>query len=253
MNDALGGVQTVLVLGGTSELALATLSALDLRPGAKVALAGRDAHVLAGVKVPTSGGGEASVIPLQWDASHAASGPRVVAAATEALGDIDLVLVAAGILGDQARAEADVAHAIDILSVNLVGVAAAMLPAAERLRTQGHGMIIVFSSVAGLRGRRANYVYGASKAGLDALSEGVQSSLAGSGARLLVVRPGFVRTKMTAHMADAPFATTPEVVGAAVAEAIRKGREAIHVPRLLGPVFAGFRLLPRPVFRRLPG
>ncbi len=253
MNDALGGVQTVLVLGGTSELALATLQALDLRPGAMVVLAGRDLPAMAAIQVPTSGGGSAKVIPLEWDAALTASGPAVIAAATDVLGDIDLVLVAAGILGDQARAESDVSHATDILSINLVGVAAAMLPAAERLRTQGHGMIVVFSSVAGLRARRANYVYGASKAGLDALAEGLQSSLAGSGAKLLVVRPGFVRTKMTAHMKDAPFATTPDVVGAAVADAIRRGREVVHVPRLLGPIFAGFRLLPRPVFRKLPG
>ncbi len=253
MNDALGGVQSVLVLGGTSELALATLKALDLRPGAKVALAGRDEAALAAVHVPASGGGSATVFPLVWDAAHPAQGPQVVAEAQKVLGDIDMVIVAAGILGDQTRAEADVEHAVDILSINLVGVAAAMLPAAERLRTQGHGIIVVFSSVAGLLGRRANYVYGASKAGLDALAEGVQSSLAGSGAKVLVVRPGFVRTKMTAHMQDAPFATTPEAVGEAVAEAVRKGREAIHVPKLLGPVFAGFRLLPRPVFRKLPG
>lgn len=253
MNDALGGVQSVLVLGGTSELALATLAALDLRPGATVASAGRDEQALASVSVPTSGGGSAKVISLPWDASDPAAGPKVIAAAAEALGDIDLVLVAAGILGDQTRAEADPAHAVDILMINLVGLASAMLPAAERLRTQGHGIMVVFSSVAGLRGRRANYVYGASKAGLDALAEGIQASLAGSGAHVLVVRPGFVRTKMTAHMEDAPFATTPDVVGEAVAEAIRKGREAIHVPRLLGPVFAGFRLLPRPIFRKLPG
>ncbi len=253
MNDALGGVQTAFVLGGTSELALATLAALDLRPGAKVALAGRDEEAMKQIRVPTSGGGSAEVITLAWDAAHAATGPQVVAAAAEALGDIDIVLVAAGILGDQARAEVDIEHAIDILSVNLVGVAAVLLPTAERLRSQGHGTIVVFSSVAGLRGRRANYVYGASKAGLDALAEGVQSSLAGSGAHLLVVRPGFVHTKMTSHLESAPFATTPDVVGAAVADAVRKGREAIHVPRLLGPVFAGFRLLPRPVFRRLPG
>jgi decaprenylphospho-beta-D-erythro-pentofuranosid-2-ulose 2-reductase len=253
MNDALGGIQTALVLGGTSELALATLAALDLRPGAKVVLAGRDEQAMAQLTIPTSGGGKAEVSTLAWDALHASTGPQVISAAADRLGDIDLVLVAAGILGEQARAETDVEHAVDILCTNLVGVAAAVLPAAERLRTQGHGTIIVFSSVAGLRGRRANYVYGASKAGLDALAEGVQSSLAGSGARLLVVRPGFVRTKMTEGMESAPFATTPEVVGAAVADAVRKGREAVHVPRLLGPVFAGFRLLPRPVFRRLPG
>ncbi len=253
MNDALGGVQTVLVLGGTSELALATLSALDLRPGAKVALAGRDEQALAATTVPTSGGGKAEVLPLLWDAAQPSSGPALLAQAADALGDIDLVLVAAGILGDQTRAESDVSHAIDILTINLVGVAAAMLPAAERLRKQGHGVMVVFSSVAGLRGRRANYVYGASKAGLDALAEGMQAALAGSGARLLVVRPGFVRTKMTAHMKDGPMATTPAVVGAAVADAIRKGREVVHVPRPLGPIFAGFRLLPRPIFRKLPG
>ncbi len=253
MNDALGGVQTALVLGGTSELALASLAALDLRPGARVVLAGRNEPAMAKISIPTSGGGTAAVTTLAWDAREASTGPQVIASAAETLGDIDLVLVAAGILGDQARAESDVDHAIDILSVNLVGLAAAVLPAAERLRTQGHGTIIVFSSVAGLRGRRANYVYGASKAGLDALAEGIQASLAGSGAHLLVVRPGFVHTKMTSHMEAAPFATTPDAVGAAVADAVRKGRDAVHVPRLLGPVFAGFRLLPRPVFRRLPG
>jgi decaprenylphospho-beta-D-erythro-pentofuranosid-2-ulose 2-reductase len=253
MNDALGGVQTVLVLGGSSELALATLAALDLRPGAKVALAGRDTGALAEIRVATSGGGSATIVPLRWDAADPASGEQVVSAAAAALGDIDLVLVAAGILGDQAKAEAHVDHAVEILSVNLVGVAAALLPAAQQLRTQGHGWIVVYSSVAGLRGRRANFVYGASKAGLDALSEGLQAALAGSGVRLLVVRPGFVRTRMTAHMKDGPLPTTPDVVGQAVADAIRKGREVVHVPRLLGPLFAGFRLLPRPIFRKLPG
>jgi decaprenylphospho-beta-D-erythro-pentofuranosid-2-ulose 2-reductase len=253
MNDALGGVQSVLVLGGTSELALATLASIDLRPGAKVALAGRDQAALSQITVITSGDGLATVIPLVWDAAQAASGPQVIAEAVKVLGDIDLVLVAAGILGDTPRAETDTAHAVDILTINLVGVAAAMLPAAAQLRTQGHGTIVVFSSVAGLRGRKANYVYGASKAGLDALAEGVQSSLAGSGAKVMVVRPGFVKGRMTAHMDDVPFATTPEAVGQAVAEGLRKSREAVHVPKLLGPIFAGFRLLPRPIFRKLPG
>ena len=75
----------------------------------------------------------------------------------------------------------------------------------------------------------------------------------GTGARLVLVRPGFVRTKMTAGRDEAPFTTTPEVVGAAVAKAIRKGQAVVHVPRVLGPVFVAMRALPRPVFRRLPG
>lgn len=248
MNDALGGVQTVLVLGGTSELALATLRAMDLRPGAKVALAGRDTAALAGVAVPG-----AEVVPLAWDAADPSAGAKLVEAATSALGDIDVVLAAAGVLGDQERAETDPAHAAEILQVNLVGLTATLLPAAAALKRQGHGVLVVFSSVAGLRGRRSNYVYGASKAGLDALSEGLQASLVGTGVRLVLVRPGFVRTKMTAGREEAPFTTTPDVVGAAVAKAIRRGKAVVHVPRVLGPVFVAMRALPRVVFRRLPG
>ncbi|HSP37878.1 MAG TPA: SDR family NAD(P)-dependent oxidoreductase [Frankiaceae bacterium] len=248
MNDALGGVQSVLVLGGTSELALATLHAMDLRPGARVALAGRNPAALSAVTVPG-----ADVVVLPWDASDSAAGSTLIEKAVAELGDLDVVLAAAGVLGDQDRAESDPAHAAEILQVNLVGLATALLPAATQLKKQGHGVLVVFSSVAGLRGRRSNFVYGASKAGLDALSEGLQASLVGSGARLVLVRPGFVRTKMTAGLEEAPFTTTPDVVGAAVAKAIRRGSAVVHVPRVLGPVFVAMRALPRGVFRRLPG
>jgi decaprenylphospho-beta-D-erythro-pentofuranosid-2-ulose 2-reductase len=248
MNDALGGVQTVLVLGGTSELALATLRAMDLRPGARVALAGRDTARLAEVSVPG-----ADVIALPWDAADSSAGPELIEKAVAELGDLDVVLAAAGILGEQDRAESDPAHAAEILQINLVGLVAAVMPAAAQLKKQGHGVLAVFSSVAGLRGRRSNFVYGASKAGLDALSEGLQASLVGSGARLVLVRPGFVHTKMTAGREEAPFSTTPDVVGAAVAKAIRRGKAVVHVPRVVGPVFVALRALPRPIFRRLPG
>lgn len=248
MNDALGGVQTVLVLGGTSELALATLRELDLRPGARVALAGRNPAALSAVTVPG-----ADVVVLPWDAADASAGATVIEKAVAELGDIDVVLAAAGILGEQERAEADPDHATEILQVNLVGLTAALLPAAAQLKKQGHGVLVVFSSVAGLRGRRANFVYGASKAGLDAFSEGLQASLVGTGARLVLVRPGFVRTKMTAGREEAPFTTTPDVVGAAVAKAIRRRSTVVHVPWVLGPVFVGMRAIPRWAFRRLPG
>jgi decaprenylphospho-beta-D-erythro-pentofuranosid-2-ulose 2-reductase len=248
MNDALGGVQTVLVLGGTSELALATLHAMDLRPGARVVLAGRDPAALQAVSVPG-----ADVSALAWDARDGAAGADVIDKAVAEVGDLDVVLAAAGVLGEQERAEVEPAHAVEILETNLVGLAAVLLPAAARLKKQGHGVLVVFSSVAGLRGRRANFVYGASKAGLDALAEGLQAALVGTGARLLLVRPGFVRTKMTAGREEAPFTTTPDVVGAVVATAIRRGRSVVHVPFVLGPVFVAMRALPRSLFRRLPG
>lgn len=249
MNDALGGVQTVLVLGGTSELALATLRALDLRPGARVVLAGRSVADLraAGADLP------ATVVPVEWDARAVDGHDAFVEKVVAEVGDLDLVLAAAGVLGAQERAETDTRHAVDVLETNFVGLAAALLPLARQLRVQGHGVLVVFSSVAGLRGRRANFVYGASKAGLDAFAEGLGASLAGSGARVVVVRPGFVRGRMTAGMPEAPFATTPEQVGAAVAAAVRGRAEVVHVPRAVGPAFAVLRALPRQVFRRLPG
>jgi len=249
MKDALGGVQTVLVLGGSSELALATVTALDLRPGATVVLAGRDEVALekAGAGLP------AQVVVRRWDATDVDRHPAFLAEVAAEVGDIDLVLAASGVLGDQERAEQDPAYAAEVLTVNFTGLAAALLAVADRLRTQGHGTIVVFSSVAGLRGRRANFVYGSSKAGLDAFAEGLSAAVAGSGVRVVTVRPGFVHGRMTAGREAAPFATDPATVGAAVASAVRGRRDVVYVPPLLQPVFAVMRALPRAVFRQLPG
>ncbi len=250
MKDALGRLQSVLVLGGTSEIALASLTALDLADGAQVVLAGRDLQALRAAADGLPGGvvGHA----LHWDAAGMADGAdAVVAEAVRLVGDLDLVLAAAGVLGDQAAAERSTAAAVQVLQVNFVGVAAACLAGAIRLREQGHGTLAVLSSVAGLRARRANFVYGSSKAGLDAFASGLADALHGSGARVVVIRPGFVHTRMTKGMEPAPFSTTPEVVGAAVAAAVRSGAPQTYVPKALGPLFLGLRLAPRPVWRKL--
>lgn len=250
MNDALGAARTVLVLGGTSELGLACVQALTLRPGATVVLAGRSEVALAAAGESVAG---ARVVTLAWDARGGAdAADAVVAAAVAAVGgDLDIVLAAAGVLGDQAAAEASTAAAVDLLTVNMVGLGAACLAAARRLREQGHGTLVVLSSVAGVRPRRANFVYGASKAGLDALGAGLADALHGSGARVVVVRPGFVVGRMTAGLAPAPFSTTPAAVGAAVADAVRTGKPVVHVPRLLGPLLGVLQHAPRAVWRKL--
>ena len=255
MNDALGGVQTALVLGGTSELALATLAALDLRPGAKVVLAGRDEQAMAQLTDPDLGrrigrGDHARLgcaARVQRAAGRSRRPPSV-------LGDIDLVLVAAGILGDQARAETDVEHAVDILCTNLVGVAAAILPgrrAAARPRARDdHRVLVGRGPARTARQLRLRRVEGRPRRA--GRGRAVQP-------RRLRRPPARRAARLRAHQDDRAAwkarrsPPRPEVVGAAVADAVRKGREAVHVPRLLGPVFAGFRLLPRPVFRRLPG
>jgi short-subunit dehydrogenase len=123
---------------------------------------------------------------------------------------------------------------------------------ATRMRRQGHGALVVFSSVAGIRVRRANYVYGSAKAGLDGFAGGLADALAGSGVRLLLVRPGFVIGRMTAGMHPAPLSSTPEQVAAATVAALRRGRGEVWVPPLLRPMFAVMRVLPRALWRRLP-
>jgi short-subunit dehydrogenase len=123
---------------------------------------------------------------------------------------------------------------------------------AAAMRQAGRGSLVVFSSVAGVRVRRANYVYGSAKAGLDGFASGLADALHGSGVRLLIVRPGFVIGRMTQGMAPAPLSSTPEQVAAATARALAKGRRTVWIPWALRPLFFGMRLLPQFVWRRMP-
>ena len=111
---------------------------------------------------------------------------------------------------------------------------------------------MVLSSVAAERPRASNPVYGAAKAGLDALAQGLADSVASSGIRVLVVRPGFVKTRMTAGLKPPPFTTTPELVAAATSRALKHSDNTIWVPGVLRYVFAVLRHLPRAVYRRMP-
>ena len=163
---------------------------------------------------------------------------------------VDLVLVAFGVLGGD---DVNVDHeaALRLLHTNFLGGASVLLAVAARMRHQGHGAIVVLSSVAGERVRKSNFVYGASKAGLDGLAQGLGDSLAGSGVDVIVVRPGFVHSKMTAGLAPPPFSTQPEAVAAAIVDALRRRTPMVWVPGTLRAVMAVARHLPRPIFRRL--
>jgi decaprenylphospho-beta-D-erythro-pentofuranosid-2-ulose 2-reductase len=141
---------------------------------------------------------------------------------------------------------------VKVATTNYVGSVSAGLASARLLKHQGHGSIVALSSVAGERVRRANFIYGSSKAGMDGFFQGLGDSLAGTGVGVLIVRPGFVRTKMTAGMPEAPLATTPAAVAQATVKALQTGREVVWVPAQLRLVFAVFRHLPRPVWRRIP-
>lgn len=250
MKDAVGQVQSALVLGGTSEIALATVRALADQRLRRVVLAARDEQraAAAGAELAAVG---VRVETVAFDAADPVGPQAVVEKVFGREGDIDVVLLAFGVLGDQERDELDPAATRAVIDVNFTAAASTMVSVTDRLRRQGHGTLVVLSSVAAERPRRANFVYGSSKAGLDAFAQGLSDAVQGSGVRVLVVRPGFVHTRMTAGMDAAPFATTPDVVATAIVDGLRSGAHTVWAPAKLRYVMAVLRHLPRPVFRRL--
>jgi decaprenylphospho-beta-D-erythro-pentofuranosid-2-ulose 2-reductase len=241
VKDAVGRVESVLVLGGGSEIGLATARALVAGGTRRVVLAARAPERLEREAAALRDAGAAVELEA-WDAADADGQGSAIGRLFDRHGDLDVVLAAAGVL-DGSPAE--------VIGTNFLGLAAALAPAAERMRAQGHGTLVVLSSVAGERPRRSNYLYGSTKAGLDAFAQGLGDALAGSGVGVLVVRPGFVRTKMTAGLDPAPLATTPERVAEAVVAGLARGSHTVWVPGALRWAMTVLRHLPRPLFRRL--
>jgi decaprenylphospho-beta-D-erythro-pentofuranosid-2-ulose 2-reductase len=253
MNDATGMPQTAVVVGGTSDIARAVVRALVARRLRRIVLAGRDEIGLAAAAKELQALGAAEVDTVTLDVTDVTQIPVAVRDATTRLGQVDMVLVAAGVLGEQARDEVDPDAVARVVTTNLTGPAAVITAFAAVLRNQGHGRIVVLSSVAGVRVRRANYVYGASKAGLDAFAQGTAESLRGSGASLMIVRPGWVATRMTEGRDPAPLATTPDAVAADVVAGMERSAPVVWSPGRLRLVFAVLRFLPAALWRRLPG
>lgn len=241
----------VIVLGGSSDLAAAIAIALQRRAPREVALLGRSPERLSAVEEKLLGAGCEHVVTLGMDALDTDTHAELIDRAITALGGVDLVIVAVGVLGERGGLPDDVPAALEVLRVNVVGTGSLVLHAAARLRDRGGGALVVLSSVAAERPRRANVVYGASKAGLDALAQGLGDALRDSGVRVLVARPGFVPTRMTRGLPPAPLSSTPEAVARAVVNGLDRGAHTVRSPRALRPAAMVMRLLPRPLFRRL--
>ena len=241
-----GRYERVLLFGGASEIGQEILAALRLPPEAEVLLAGRDEQRMAAAAKPLT----CRVRTLTYDAA-ALDTHRAVLEKAFAAGPVDLVISAAGILAAQDALDSDPLQAGVLVETNFTGHVTTLLAAAARLRAQGHGTIVVLSSVAAIRPRKANFVYGSAKAGLDAFARGLADSLHGTGVRVLLVRPGFVIGRMTEGLAPAPLATTPTAVGAAVAEALAGQAAVVWVPSQLRVLSVALRLMPRPLWRRL--
>jgi decaprenylphospho-beta-D-erythro-pentofuranosid-2-ulose 2-reductase len=252
MNDATGMPQRVVVLGAASDLARSLLGALAKRRLEAVLLCGRDEDRLAPIVEELRVAGVAEVHSAHFDATETGSHDALAASAKALLGSIDLVVVAAGVLGTASLDELDAAVVGEQLTTNFTGPAAAMTAFSKVLRDQGYGRILVYSSVAGLRVRRSNFVYGAAKAGLDGFSQGLGDVLHGSGVSVVIVRPGFVTTKMTAGRDKAPLSATPQEVTAAILRGLETGASVVTVPKVLSPLFFALGFLPRAVWRKLP-
>jgi decaprenylphospho-beta-D-erythro-pentofuranosid-2-ulose 2-reductase len=236
----------VLLVGGTSEIGLAIVRRLVPQ---RVWLLGRDSGRLA-LAAAKLDGAEVEVGRLDADdiASHRQSLERVFADAD----GFDVVVIAVGVLGAQAGLDADPSEAVDVMRVNFLGSGSLLLECLRQLRQRGSGTLVLLSSVAVERPRASNPIYGAAKAGLDALAQALSDATASSGVRVLVVRPGFVKTRMTADLEPVPFATTPEVVASATVAALHGRAGTIWVPGRLRLMFAILRHLPRGIYRRLP-
>jgi decaprenylphospho-beta-D-erythro-pentofuranosid-2-ulose 2-reductase len=249
MDNALGEPQTIVLLGGTSEIGRAIVERLASPAARTVVLAGRRVDELRAGGLARPG---MSVAAVPFDATDTASHDAFVRDLVAAHGDLDVVVLAFGQLAEQDELDDDPARAAELVTVNYTGAVSVALAVAAQFRRQGHGRLVVLSSVAGERVRKANFVYGSSKAGLDGFAQGLGDALAGTGASVLVVRPGFVHSKMTEGMKPAPFSTTPAAVADATIKALRQGRRTVWVPGVLRVVFSVFRHLPGPVWRRLP-
>jgi decaprenylphospho-beta-D-erythro-pentofuranosid-2-ulose 2-reductase len=248
--NAVGTPQSLLLLGGTSDIALAIARryatehslrvVLAARPGERRTAAAEELRNLA-----------CTVTEIDLEArnfgSHAATVEQAFAG-----GDIDVAVVAFGLLGDPERAWREPEVVLELAEVNYTAPVHLGVLVAAKMRVQGHGCIVALSSVAGERVRRSNFVYGSTKAGFDGFFLGLGEALRDHGVRVLVVRAGFVKSKMTRGLEAAPLAVTPERVAEAVVAAVRDKHELIWVPAPMRAVMSGLRHVPRPIFRRLP-
>jgi decaprenylphospho-beta-D-erythro-pentofuranosid-2-ulose 2-reductase len=250
--DAVGNPQAILLLGGTSEIGLAICERYLQNAHARIVLAampndpGRDDAV-----AQMKAAGARSVELIDFEATEPDSHPKMIEQAF-ADGDVDVAIVAFGILGDAEELWQSQSKAVLAAEINYTAAVSVGVLLAEKMRAQGFGQIIAMSTVAGERVRRSNFVYGSTKAGLDGFYLGLSEALREYGVRVLVIRPGQVRTRMSAHVKEAPLTVDKEYVANLAVTASAKGKELVWAPAAFRYVMMVLRHVPRSIFRRLP-
>jgi decaprenylphospho-beta-D-erythro-pentofuranosid-2-ulose 2-reductase len=252
MLDALGNPQTILLLGGTSEIGLAICERYLRTTPARVILAampddpGRDDAV-----AQMQAAGATDVELIDFEALDTETHPKVIDEAF-AKSDVDVAIIAFGLLGDAEELWQNQRKAVQIAEVNYTAAVSVGVLVGEKMRAQGFGQIIAMSTVAGERVRRSNFVYGSTKAGLDGFYLGLGEALRPYGVRVLVIRPGQVRTRMSAHIKEAPLTVDKEDVAELAVRSAAKGKDLVWAPPAFRYVMIVLRHIPRPIFRKLP-
>ncbi|MGV0446803.1 SDR family NAD(P)-dependent oxidoreductase [Corynebacterium sanguinis] len=235
---------TMLLLGANSDIGGEI--AVRMCQGRVVVLAGRDRARAVGVEKRLLDAGAREVRFREFEATDLDSHRPLI----EAAGDVTTAIVAFGILGDQQLAERDEREAARIATIDYLAQVNALTVLTDVMT---RGEIFAFSSIAGWRARRANYVYGSTKAGLDAFCQGLTDRLHGTELNLITARPGFVIGSMTEGMTPAPMYVRPaNVADAVVAAAAKSKSTTLWIPRRLALLSAIMAIVPRPVWRRMP-
>ncbi len=252
MINATGTPQRILLLGGSSEIGLAIVAEYLKEGPADVVLAcrpGDPERDRAAADLKSAGAGV--VEHVDFDAADFQTHAAILDAAW-ANGDVDVAIVAFGLLGEAEELWRNQPMAVKFIDVNYTGAVSVGILLAQRMTAQGHGQIIAMSSVAGERVRRSNFMYGSTKAGLDAFYLNLGEALRGTGVQVLVIRPGMVRTRMSAHMNEAPLTVDKEEVAALAVSGARAGRSLVWAPAAFRYVMIVLRHIPRAIFRKLP-
>ncbi|HOB49933.1 MAG TPA: decaprenylphospho-beta-D-erythro-pentofuranosid-2-ulose 2-reductase [Mycobacterium sp.] len=250
--NAVGNPQTILLLGGTSEIGLAICERYLRNAPAHIVLAALpDDPGRADAVAQMEAAGAKSVRLVDFDAVATDSHPAVIDECFSA-GDVDVAIVAFGLLGDAEELWQDQRKAVQIAEINYTAAVSVGVLVGQKMREQGFGQIIAMSSAAGERVRRSNFVYGSTKAGLDGFYLGLGEALREFGVHVLVIRPGQVRTRMSAHVKEAPLTVDKEYVAELAVTASAKGKDLVWAPGAFRYVMMVLRHIPRSIFRKLP-
>ncbi len=240
----------VLILGATSAIAQATARLLADR-GASFFLVARDPYKLGAVVADLQTRGAQAVYSLALDLDDPAEHPMILESAVQILGSIDMALLAHGVLGDQKAAEHDPAVAEAVYRTNFLSPASLITLLANYFEDRGAGCLAVISSVAGDRGRRSNYVYGASKGALTILLDGVRNRVDRAGVHVLTIKPGFVATPMTAHLPRGPLFAEPRAIGRGILRSVASRRDTVYLPGFWRFIMFAVRGIPGRIFKNM--